>query len=76
MVGTTNLNEGGKQYDAEKILIYSDYNFNLKLHDIAIVKSTDIFDKNYIQILNLYHEKLREGDPLILTGFGALEVII
>ncbi|CAG9787172.1 unnamed protein product, partial [Diatraea saccharalis] len=71
VVGTTNLDFGGKQHDVISIRIHEKYNFTSRANDIAIIIVTKPFDLKLVNILKLYEEELVEGDGVILTGFGA-----
>ncbi|XP_072949783.1 chymotrypsin-1-like [Epargyreus clarus] len=73
IVGTTNLDQGGHQYDVQSILIHSEYNISVRQNDIAIVRIKGMFDLRSVRILHLGTKKLQEGDPVVLTGFGAQE---
>ncbi|XP_073952290.1 chymotrypsin-1-like [Choristoneura fumiferana] len=74
VVGTTNLDEGGKQYDVEAIKIYNDFNFSERANDIAMLKISEAFNLNDIEIIKLDENYLNENDTVILTGFGAVQV--
>ncbi|XP_052749974.1 chymotrypsin-1-like isoform X2 [Galleria mellonella] len=73
VVGTNNLDKGGLQYNAEAININEGYDGTSRVNDIAIVKITGSFDLQHVTILDLDNNELSEGDPVILTGFGAQE---
>ncbi|KAI8420812.1 hypothetical protein MSG28_008014 [Choristoneura fumiferana] len=75
VVGTTNLDEGGKQYDVEAIKIYNDFNFSERANDIAMLKISEAFNLNDIEIIKLDENYLNENDTVILTGFGAVQTI-
>lgn len=68
------MDQGGKEYDVELIELHKDYDQSLRVNDIAIIKTKEPFDMQYADILQLYREELLEGDPLLLSGFGAKEV--
>ncbi|XP_053605302.1 chymotrypsin-2-like [Plodia interpunctella] len=72
VVGTTNLNIGGQEFDVASIVIHENYNSSLRTNDIAIVKIDGVFDKRNTDILEVDGNQLAEGEPIILTGFGAL----
>ncbi|KAG7309588.1 hypothetical protein JYU34_004052 [Plutella xylostella] len=74
VVGTNNLQQGPRiPYNVSSIIEHEDYNATSRLNDIAIVKSSGKFDLKLTDILPLYPLELQEGDPLMLTGFGAFE---
>lgn len=74
IVGTTNLDVGGKHYNISSITTHADYDHYYRLNDIAILTIKGLFDLNYVDILNLYEKELVEGDIVTLSGFGAQEV--
>ncbi|XP_014367660.2 chymotrypsin-2 [Papilio machaon] len=71
IVGTVDLNKGGKQYGVKSIHLYPEYNITRRINDIAIVKIRGRFNLNYIDVLQLPKRDLQDGDPIILSGFGA-----
>ncbi|XP_049871094.1 chymotrypsin-2-like [Pectinophora gossypiella] len=73
VVGTTNLDVGGLRYNVSSIKVHEDYDLHLKVNDIAVLKIKGSFDKEHVQIVNIYLGKLTEGDTVILSGFGAKE---
>ncbi|XP_068623833.1 chymotrypsin-1-like [Battus philenor] len=73
IVGTTDLDKGGKQYRVKSIHIHRRYNSTRRTNDIAIMKIRGSFDLNYVSILRLPKCRLKENDPIILSGFGANE---
>ncbi|CAG5046484.1 unnamed protein product [Parnassius apollo] len=73
VVGTTDLDKGGKKYSVKHIHIYKGYNSNQKTNDIAIINIKGLFSSNYVDILKLPKTQLRDGDEVIISGFGAQE---
>ncbi|XP_059058621.1 chymotrypsin-2-like [Achroia grisella] len=73
VVGTNDLDNGGLQYDAEVLNIHQQYNSSTRINDIAIIKISGYFDLQHITIIEMGYNELLEGDPVIITGFGAQE---
>ncbi|XP_013192367.1 chymotrypsin-1 isoform X2 [Amyelois transitella] len=71
VVGTTNLDIGGQEFDVKSIDIHENYNYSLRTNDIAIVTIDGMFDTRTINVLEVDDISLTEDDPVILTGFGA-----
>ncbi|CAH2040640.1 unnamed protein product, partial [Iphiclides podalirius] len=71
VVGTNDLDIGGKEYKVKKIHVYRGYNSTLRQNDIAMISIKGLFHSNNIHILKLPETQLQDGDPIILSGFGA-----
>ncbi|XP_052739973.1 chymotrypsin-2-like [Bicyclus anynana] len=71
VVGTTDLDYGGLDYNVELIHIHEKYNISLKLNDIAILRIKGLFDLD--KVIRLEYKELNEHDTVILSGFGAKE---
>ncbi|CAH2085419.1 unnamed protein product [Euphydryas editha] len=73
VVGTTNLDERGLDYYVESIHIHDLYNYTLKLNDIAVIAIKGLFNLEKVEMLRLDENELKEGETVLLTGFGAQE---
>ncbi|XP_045496930.1 chymotrypsin-1-like [Colias croceus] len=73
VVGTENLDIGGLQYDVRAIYIHENYNTSLRLHDIAVLKVSGLFDLQRVDMIRMDRDELQENDIVIVTGFGADE---
>ncbi|CAH3984275.1 chymotrypsin-2-like [Pieris brassicae] len=71
VVGTTNLDVGGSVNEVKSIHIHPDYNTTARIHDIAVIEVKQMLDLNYADMIRLDKKPLREGDIVVLTGFGA-----
>lgn len=76
VVGTTNLDVGGKKYDVMSINIHADFNISLRINDIAILRVTQQFDDKLVDVLKIENKELVEGQSIILTGYGSEQVRI
>lgn len=74
MVGTTNLDVKGKQYDVEALKLHNEFNFSLRTNDIAILQIKEPLVLNLVEPIKLSASELMEGDSVILSGFGANKV--
>ncbi|CAH0723664.1 unnamed protein product, partial [Brenthis ino] len=73
VVGTTNLDKGGLEHDVKTIHVHDNYDRNLRLNDIAVLEINGLFDLLKVEMLRLYDNKLKEGETVLTTGFGANE---
>lgn len=74
VVGTTNLDERGLQYDVESVHVHDLYNSTLKINDIAVITIKGLFDLEKVEVIRLDENELKDGEIVLLTGFGAQEV--
>ncbi|XP_060810685.1 chymotrypsin-2 [Amyelois transitella] len=71
VVGTNSLTHGGKTYKAEKIIIHKDYDSNLIVNDVSVIKVTkDIEFNSKVRPIKLPERDTDEGAPLLLSGWG------
>lgn len=68
------MDAGGRQYEVMTITIHKEYDYSLRINDIAILKIKGLFDFQYVNILSFYTKELVEGDLVTLSGFGAQQV--
>ncbi|XP_045449066.1 chymotrypsin-1-like [Melitaea cinxia] len=73
VVGTTNLDERGLQYDVESVHVHDLYNSTLKINDIAVITIKGLFDLEKVEVIRLDENELKDGEIVLLTGFGAQE---
>ncbi|KAL4707266.1 hypothetical protein ACJJTC_019804 [Scirpophaga incertulas] len=71
VVGTTNLDYGGREYEVKNIILHEEYNSTSRTNDIAIIRIKGLFHFLDVEILKVSEEELVEGDEVIITGFGA-----
>ncbi|KAG6441222.1 hypothetical protein O3G_MSEX001788 [Manduca sexta] len=72
-IGTTRLDRGGKRCNVSAIHINDNYNRSTRSNDIAVVTIKGTFDCCYTAGIKMHEYELVEGDPVTITGFGALE---
>ncbi|TMW49977.1 hypothetical protein DOY81_004936 [Sarcophaga bullata] len=74
VTGTQDLEQPGVRYYVENIFIHCNYDNPRSHNDIALLKlNSTIVENENTRIVALPTEPLKEGDEVVLTGWGSVE---